>query len=118
MAQGDGEVRVPRITDEDLVNSGPAVRALLVFRLEEMWKPVHTALVDDEQGLKPIDPRTQEIGLRIIRDLAVLYRLHRPPVLVQEEDDQPMGQGVDRYSLIDEKLSQIEAKIRKQAPED
>lgn len=104
-------VGVPRITDEDLVSSGPAVRALLVSRLEQLWKPVERALEADNEGLMPADPRLLEFGRQVVKDEAALYRLSRPPV-VAEEEDEVLGEGVDRRALVESRLQEIEAKLR------
>lgn len=102
----------PRITDEDLANSAPTVRALLVGRLEEMWRPVARHLEDAHQGLAPADPRMLEIGLRIVKEESLLYRLARPPV-VSEQDEDPIGAGVDRRALVEGALVEIEKKLQR-----
>jgi hypothetical protein len=104
-----------RITEEDLEASKPAVRALLVSRLEQLWRPVAVALKDDEEGFRPIDARTQEIGLRICREMALLYRMEKGPPLGHSDDEQPMGEAVDRYALVEAKISEIEQKVRAQS---
>lgn len=100
----------PRITDEDLANSAPTVRALLVGRLEEMWRPIATHLADAQAGVTPADPRLLEIGLRIVKEESTLYRLARPPALNDEPDEGIEGVGVDRRSLIEAQLVEIEKK--------
>lgn len=102
----------PRITDEDLVASGPAVRALLVGRLERLWKPVEFALDAHDEGLGPIDPRLLEIGLRVIKDEAALYRLARPPVVGDGEEVDQLGAGVDRRALVMGQLEEREQRLR------
>lgn len=103
-----------QITDEDLVKSGPAVRALLVARLEAMWQPVEAALDQARQvgGALPPDPRLLEIGLRIVRDEAALYRLSRPPVLGDGNDEPELGAGVDRRAMIEAQLVEREERLR------
>lgn len=104
-------VGVRRITDEDLISSGPAVRALLVARLEQLWKPVERALEADNAGLMPADPRLLEFGRQVVKDEAALYRLARPPV-VAEVEEEVLGEGVDRRALVESRLQEIEQKLR------
>lgn len=109
-----GAVGPLRITDEDIAESGPAVRALLVARLEQLWKPVEMRLDMEKDGSMPMDPRMMEIGVRICKELAGHYRLARPPLATPEEDTDLLGPGVDRAALVEQKLSEIEARIRSQ----
>ena len=104
----------PQITDEDLVASGPAVRALLVGRLERLWKPVEQALDASDQGLAPPDPRILELGLRVVKDEAALYRLARPPVIGDEAGDPALEPGIDRRALVMGQLEEREARLRQQ----
>ena len=101
---------VPRITDEDLVNSAPAVRALLIGRLERLYEPVARALDNDRSDLSPIDPRMMEIGLRICKEEALLYRLDKPPTIAVE--DEPVGDGMDKRALVEVRLQEIEDRLR------
>lgn len=103
-----------QITEEDVQESAPRVRALLVARLESMWEPVRVTLLRDADAERPIDPRMLEIGLRICKELGLHYRLYRPPVTKVEEDDDPLGPGVDRAALIEDQLQEIENKMRSQ----
>lgn len=114
MADSDTGKRIglPQITDEDLVASGPSVRALLVGRLERLWRPVEFALNAHDEGLGPVDPRLLEIGLRVIKDEAALYRLARPPVLGDESGEPELGAGVDRRALVMGQLEEREARLR------
>ena len=116
LSMSDGQsIGVPRITDEDLVASAPAVRALLVNRLEQLWRPVEAALQRDREseGMLPVDPRLLEIGLRVVKDEAALYRLSRPPVLGDDASDQDaLGPGVDRRALVEAQLVEREERLR------
>lgn len=101
------------ITEEDVEASSPRVRALLVARLEAMWEPVRASLLTGDDG-RPPDPRMLEIGLRICRELGQHYRLFRAPVAKPEEEEEQLGAGVDRGSLIENQLKEIEDKLRSQ----
>lgn len=104
-----------QITDEDLVTSAPTVRALLVSRLEQLWSPVAQVLQDANQGLGPVDPRMLEIGLRIVKEEAFLYRLAKPLTASEQPEEEAIGAGVDRFKLVEAKLAEVESRIRSQA---
>jgi hypothetical protein len=120
MDPGDGGAGVPgavgpfEITDADLTESAPRVRALVVARLEQVWTVVQARLNLDSGGEAPIDPRLLEIGLRTTKELSTLYRLNRAPAQTEEEEELEQGAGVDRAALIESKLAEIENKMRKQ----
>lgn len=103
-----------RITDEDLESAKPAVRALLVSRLERMWRPIeqHLDQSDAVEGAIPPDPRLLEIGLRIVRDEAVLYQMTKPRLAVEQEEAPELGAGVDRRALVLAQLEEREARLR------
>lgn len=101
---------LPQITDEDLASSKAAVRALVVARLEQLWRPIsdHLKKVSDF----PPDPRLLEIGLRITKDLSLMYQLQRPVKEPEEEETEEIGGGVDRRALVEQTLVELEAKRR------
>lgn len=103
-----------QITDEDLIKAGPTVRALLVGRLEALYRPVQRHVEEVEAGLGMADPRMLEFGRQTIKDMATLYRLARPPV-AQEQEADPLGEGVDRRALVEGKLMEIEKKYQDRA---
>lgn len=112
---GDRELARLEITEADLVESGPRVRALQVARLEQIWSAVNARLQMDAGGEAPIDPRLLEIGLRVIKEESLIYRLGRPPVAGGEEEDDQERVGPDKVSLIEHTLAEIEARLRDQA---
>jgi hypothetical protein len=99
------------ISEDQLVEDGPRVRALIVQRLELVWARCEQRIRDDMNGTRPIDPRFLEIALRAEKDLALHYRLSRVPAPVEEEDD-PALQAVDRGALVLDFLEGVEARIR------
>lgn len=102
------------ITEADLVASGPRVRALQVARLEAIWRVVNARIQLDDDAERPIDPRILEIGLRVIKEEAMMYRLGRTPPATGEDEDEGDRVGQDRVSLIETHLAEIEAKLREQ----
>ena len=106
---------LPQITDEDLIRSAPSVRALLVGRLEALYRPVQNALAVADDPALPVDPRLLEIGIRIVDKLSTLYGISRPrPAVPDEEPDEGLDPAVDRRALIEEKLVEIERRAREQ----
>jgi hypothetical protein len=69
------EITTRGIRDEEIHDSAPMVRALLVERLEQIWS-VCEPHVTGTMG-KP-DPRFVEAGIRVLDRLARLYRLDQP----------------------------------------
>ena len=63
------------IRDEEVAASAPLVRALVVQRLEQVWRSC-SPHIDGAAG-KP-DPRFIEAGIRVLDRLAKLYRLDSP----------------------------------------
>jgi hypothetical protein len=104
-----GPAQPPEIGEEQLVESQPRVRALLVQRYEEIWDRVSVRINEDKEHERPVDPRILEIGLRVLKDEAVLYRLGRAAPVTEEEDD-PTILGIDRAAMVAEQLSVLESK--------
>lgn len=89
MRELDGNVSAG-IRDEELTQSAPFVRALIVQRLEQMWRacdPHIQVQVNPDTGLvmRP-DPRFLEAGLRITDRLMTLYRLNAPTTTMPTAD--------------------------------
>ena len=103
------------IGEDDLVLAQPKVRALQVQRLEQLWDMVRGRLDEAEQGAVAHDPRFLEIGIRILKEEALIYRLAKPAPPLEEEED-PEVVGVNRLALINAQLDELEAK--KQATAD
>jgi hypothetical protein len=104
---------VPEINEEQLVASQPRVRALIVTRIEQLWQPIDRQLDMDRDGIRPADPRLLEIGRGLMKDLAVVYRLGRNLQPIEEEEDNlPI---VDRAAMAEQKLAEIEARLREAA---
>src|SRR5690349_10070085 len=101
--------RLPEITEENLVESQPRVRALLMNRYEMIWNVVEGRIKDDEQEIRPLDPRLLEIGKGVLKEISALYRMSKPPTAVEEDPDAELT-IVDRRELIAASLDQLEAK--------
>jgi len=93
--------RMPEITEENLSEAQPSVRALLVGRYEEVWDRVKVRIIEDQQAARPMDPRFLEIGMRALKEIGVIYRLSKPAAVVEEEED-PTITGIDRARMVAE----------------
>jgi hypothetical protein len=92
------------IGDEQIHDSAPLVRALLVQRLEQIWTTVQPH-VDGTLG-KP-DPRFVEAGIRVLDRLARLYRLDQPV----PGAEQPQGELLGKADLVLAGLRELEARM-------
>ncbi len=96
---------VPRgIGDEQLNTSAPMVRALVVERLELMWRTCQP-FIDGSAGR--VDPRFLEAGVRIVDRLMRIYRLDTPAQAAE-----PPMEVSDRALLVERALAEVEAKVR------
>jgi hypothetical protein len=99
-----------RIGEEELYESQPRVRALIVRRYEALYALVEAHIAQAEESGRSGDPRFLEIGVRVLREMSALYRMGSPPK-VSEEDADPNA-GVDPASLVLASLAEIEGKLR------
>jgi len=104
-----------RIGEEELYESAPTVRALIVRRYEALYRLVEAHIAAAEEVGRSGDPRYLEIGVRVLREMSALYRLGAPPK--QAEEDTDPNSGVDPAALVRASLDEIEAKIRDVAKE-
>lgn len=100
------------ITEEQLVEAQPRVRALMVQRCEKVWSVVEGQIEDHLNGDRPMDPRLLEIGLRVVKLEADVYRMGKAPVAVEEEEE-PLGQVLDRRKLALESLVEVEERLNR-----
>lgn len=98
-----------QVTDDDVTQAQPHVRALHVRRYEELWAIVTGRLKAAEAMGVPPDPRWVDTGLKVLKAEAVLYRLDKVPVHGPEDED--MAHVVDPVDLVLDSLQDIEAKL-------
>jgi hypothetical protein len=93
---------------ETLTNQAPWVRAQLLDRLEGMYqglcRDIETAELTSERG---VDPRLREIQLRVIREMARLCNLDRPPAPTPEPEPDPGVVVADARGLVLEELGRV-----------
>ncbi len=111
-----GPVAPLEITEEQLAESGPRVRALQVQRLEKVWSVVEGHIDEHLDGTRPMDPRMLEIGLRVVKEETALYRLAKPQAASEEEDEDPQQAALDRRALVLMQIEAAEAKLKGEEP--
>jgi hypothetical protein len=89
------------------------VRGLQVQRLELLWSVVEDHVREVRAGDRMLDPRMLEIGARVLKDEAAIYRLGKAAPVAEDEED--MFVGVDRRALVLESLKDVEARLREQS---
>lgn len=92
------------IGDEQVAESAPLVRALVVQRLEQIWSACEPHITGDAG--KP-DPRFIEAGIRVTDRLARLYRLDDPV----PSQDAGEGDRVPMVDLVTRGLAELEARM-------
>jgi hypothetical protein len=102
---------MPEITDDNLIEAAPRVRALVMSRLEHMWRQVEIHMVDAEAGDRALDPRMLEIGKGLMKEVAAIYRLGHASPAPEEEVDEVQA-AYDRRAIVAAKLDELEAKRR------
>lgn len=105
-----GPGSMPEITDDNLVEARPRVRAMIVGRWEQMWAQVDRHMAEADAGDRMLDPRMLEIGRGILRAQTELYLLLKPVVAAEEEEE--VVPLVDRREAVEARLLEIEAKLR------
>lgn len=110
MAEGR-EIKELRIEEDDLYAYQPVVRATVFARYEALYKLVENHNRLAEEGERPPDPRWAEIGVRVLKELSTLYRLHVPPRSGDDEDD-VWTHGQHPGEVVVTQLEELEAKAQ------
>lgn len=111
---GPGPNRMPEITDDNLTEAAPRVRALIMSRLEQMWDAVRVHIEEAQAGDRMLDPRMLEIGKGLMKAEADIYRLGRPQPVTVEEEVVPLGRD-ELVARLGSKLDELEAKRQARA---
>jgi hypothetical protein len=93
------------IGEEELHDSAPLVRALVVQRLELLWRNVEPHV---DGSLSKPDPRFIEAGIRLLDRLNRLYRLDDPAT----GRDEVVGELVPTSQLVLGELEALEKRLR------
>lgn len=92
------------IRDEEISDSAPLVRALMVERLEMIWSVCEPQITG---ALSKPDPRFIEAGIRVLDRLARLYRLDQP---VPGGDGEP-SELIANADLVLTGLAELEQRV-------
>jgi hypothetical protein len=104
--------RATGINEEQVAAAAPMVRALVIQRLEMIWRAcepnINLPQEHLDEGRRP-DPRFIEAGIRVTDRLTNLYQLTKPQSQMAEPD---AVSRQDQRELVRDKLAQLEAKVR------
>jgi hypothetical protein len=98
------------INDEQVSEAAPMVRAMVVQRLEMIWRTLEPYIdpVPDELGARKPDPRFVEAGIRVTDRLIALYGLLKPGNADPDEQVSPVGQ----VEAAMERLAELESRLK------
>lgn len=101
--------QMPRLDDEELSQKAPFIRAQVAMRYEELWRAALPGIMNTESSpdWRP-DPRFVEAGIRILRNMASLYRLDEP---AQREREEVAGTRTPVIDLVESSLAALEARM-------
>lgn len=100
----------PEISEDDLEAAKAKVRAQTIARYEDLFLVVQGQIKGAEFGERPLDPRYLEIGIRILKEESLLYRLLKPAVAPLEDDDP--AHVFDPAEQVRAQLLELEARVR------
>ncbi len=104
-----GAGSMPEITEDNLTEAAPRVRALITQRLELLWQQVDQHVSEVRAGERMQDPRMLEIGKGILKELAGIYRLGKPMPVQEEEVEAPLGRD-ELVQRLGSRLDVLESK--------
>lgn len=99
------------INDEQVAEAAPMVRAMVVQRLEMIWRACqpHIDPPPDELGPRKPDPRFVEAGIRVTDRLIALYGLLKPGTSAEEEPVAAQAQveaAMEAVKLLESRLKE------------
>ena len=101
--------QAPRLDDEELSRQAPLIRAQVGIRYEQLWKAALPGILNmNEDPDWRVDPRLVEAGIRILRNMATLYRLDQP---AQTEREEPTATRAGTAALVLGHLDQLAARM-------
>jgi hypothetical protein len=105
--------RFPEIGEDDLEAAKAKIRYQTIGRYEDLFRVVRAQITGAEDGERPLDPRYLEIGIRILKEESLLYRLLKPAAPVGEDDDP--AHVFDPAEQVRAQLLELEARAREQS---
>lgn len=103
------------IDEEQLAAAKAKVRALHVQRYEQLWSIVEGKVRDSDEEMRPLDPRYLELGIKILKEESLLYRLNKVEAVKDEEEDDQSA-GIDRAAIVLAQLEELEARRQAAGP--
>jgi hypothetical protein len=101
------EASKPEISEEQLTEDQSAVRWATVQRYEFLYTLAVGQIEGARTSGRPVDPRWAEFALRVQKEQAAIYRLSRPPAVVEEEQ---VVSAVDAAAVVERQLAELELK--------
>lgn len=101
------------INEEHVAEAAPMVRALVVQRLEQVWRACEPHINPDQESLElgfRRDPRYIEAGIRVLDRLTAIYGLTKPHATQADPD---AGSSVDQRAKLVLDLEELESRINK-----
>jgi hypothetical protein len=103
-----------RINEEQVAKAAPGVRALVVQRLEQVWRAcephINPCQEDMDLGFRR-DPRYIEAGIRVLDRLVAIYGLTK---VTQEQADPDAGSSVDQRAAVAKLVEELGQRLPKQ----
>lgn len=101
------------INEEQVAEAAPAVRALVVQRLEMVWRScephINPSQEDLDDGFRR-DPRYIEAGIRVLDRLTAIYGLTKPN---QVQADPDAGSSQDQRAAVAKLVAELEQRVTK-----
>ena len=97
----------PELGEDEALRRAPLVRAELVSRYENLYALCQQQVHRSEEVGRPVDPRWVELSVRINKELAGIFRLHKPAPVEQEEVPLPvyLDEVVRSLELLEKRAS-------------
>lgn len=101
------------ISEEQVADAAPGVRALVVQRLEQVWRAcephINPRAEDLDLGFRR-DPRYIEAGIRVLDRLTAIYGLLKT---TQVQADPDSGSSQDQRAAVAKQVAELEQKLAK-----
>jgi hypothetical protein len=102
-----------RINEEQVAEAAPGVRALVVQRLEQVWRACEPHINPRDEELEMgfrRDPRYIEAGIRVLDRLVAIYGLTKP---TQVQADPDAGSSTDQRAAVAKLVAELEQRLPK-----
>ena len=103
-----------RIDEEHVASAAPGVRALVVQRLEQVWRACEPHILATQQDIEDgfrRDPRYIDAGMKVLDRLSGIYGLLKPH---QTQADPDTGSSQDQRLAVAKLVAELEERLPKQ----